>query len=85
MAETISTPPETDSITELAEFWQSHDLTDFDDALVEVTGPVFQRPAALSVVLPAGDLAALRARARQEKVPETALVSKWIHERLHAR
>jgi hypothetical protein len=80
----MSTPPETDSITALAESWQTHDFTDFEDALVEVTGPVFHLEESLSVVLPASDLAALRAKARQEQIPETALVSRWIHERLHA-
>ena len=80
----MSKLPETDSITALAEFWQTHDLTDFDDALVQVTEPVFQRPEPLSVVLPPADLAALRARARQEHIPETALVTRWIHERLQA-
>jgi len=84
MAKKMNKLPETDSITALAEFWQTHDLTDFEDALVEVTEPVFQRAERLSVSLPAADLAALRARARQEHTPETALVSKWIHERLHA-
>lgn len=79
----MSKLPETDSITALAEFWQTHDLTDFEDDLVEATEPVFQRAKPLSVILPAADLAALRARARQEHTPETALVSRWIHERLH--
>lgn len=35
--------PTTDSIRELASFWDTHDLTDFDDQLVEVTEPVFER------------------------------------------
>jgi hypothetical protein len=35
--------PKTDSIHELAEFWQRHDVTDFEDELVEVPGLVFQR------------------------------------------
>ncbi|WP_373508943.1 hypothetical protein [Thiocapsa sp.] len=76
--------PETDSITALAEFWQTHDLTDFEDAFVEVTEPVFQRTVRLSIILPAADLVALRAMARREHTPETALASKWIHERLQA-
>lgn len=76
--------PETDSITALAEFWQTHDLTDFEGALVEVTEPVLQDAERLSVILPAEDLAALRARARLEHTTETALVSRWIHERLQA-
>ena len=32
--------PQTDSIRELAEFWDTHDVTDFDDELEEVTEPV---------------------------------------------
>src|SRR5262249_48674622 len=35
--------PSTDSIEELARFWDRHDLTDFEDQLEEVTAPVFTR------------------------------------------
>lgn len=35
--------PKTDSIQELAEFWDTHDLTDFEDELEEVHEPIFQR------------------------------------------
>ncbi len=35
--------PKTDSIQELAEFWDTHDLTDFEDELEEVIEPVFVR------------------------------------------
>ena len=35
--------PETDSIEELAAFWDTHDLTDFEDQLEEVQEPVFVR------------------------------------------
>lgn len=31
----------TESIQELAQFWDSHDLTDFADELEEVSEPVF--------------------------------------------
>jgi hypothetical protein len=34
--------PKNDSIQELARFWDSHDLTDFEDELEEVTEPVFE-------------------------------------------
>jgi cystathionine gamma-lyase len=34
--------PKTDSIQELAEFWDAHDLTDFEDELEEVPERVFQ-------------------------------------------
>ncbi|MBC6481000.1 MAG: hypothetical protein GDA56_27740 [Hormoscilla sp. GM7CHS1pb] len=33
----------TDSIEELAKFWDSHDLTDFEYQLREVTDTVFER------------------------------------------
>jgi hypothetical protein len=35
--------PKTDSIEELARFWDAHDLTDFEDQLREVPGPIFER------------------------------------------
>ncbi len=33
--------PEIDSIEELAAFWDTHDLTDFENQLDEVTEPIF--------------------------------------------
>ncbi len=35
--------PDTDSIEELAHFWDTHDVTDFENEFVEVTEPVFVR------------------------------------------
>ena len=35
--------PQTDSIQELAHFWDMHDLTDFEGELEEVSEPVFER------------------------------------------
>ena len=34
--------PKTDSIQELAHFWNTHDLTDFEDELEEVDKPVLE-------------------------------------------
>ncbi len=36
---------QTDSINELARFWDTHDLTDFEEELMEVAEPVFERKA----------------------------------------
>lgn len=36
--------PETDSIEALAEFWDTHDVTDLEDDLEEVEARVFVRP-----------------------------------------
>ncbi len=34
--------PRTDSIQELAHFWDTHDLTDFEDELEVVNAPIFE-------------------------------------------
>lgn len=33
--------PNTNSIEELTHFWDTHDVTDYEEELVEVTEPVF--------------------------------------------
>ena len=43
--------PQTDSIQELAHFWDTHDLTDFEDELEEVSVPVFERKTMVIVRL----------------------------------
>ena len=43
--------PKTDSIQKLAEFWDTHDLTDFEDELEEVAEPIFVRGSAIKVHL----------------------------------
>ena len=45
--------PQTDSIQELARFWEKHDLTDFEDELEEVTEPVFVGRDSIRLHLPA--------------------------------
>jgi hypothetical protein len=40
--------PKTDSIQKLATFWDTHDLTDFEDDLVAIDTPVFVRGKAQS-------------------------------------
>ena len=44
--------PETDSIRELAAFWDTHDVTEFADELVEVAEPVFVRRPTKGVTVP---------------------------------
>lgn len=43
--------PRTDSIHELAEFWDTHDLTEFESELEEVKEPTFERETRISVQL----------------------------------
>ena len=86
MEGSIDTPrlPTTDSIHELAEFWDNHDLTDFEAELEEVTEPVFERSANLTLHLDASEVAALHGLARSSGVSESELVRQWIRQHLHA-
>jgi hypothetical protein len=73
----------TDSIQELAAFWQRHDLTDFEDELEEVPGPVFQRAHVVGVALTRDEHKALREVAASRGVDEATLIREWVRERLH--
>lgn len=44
--------PQTDSITELAKFWDSHSVADFDDQLDEVIEPIFDRESLVTIYPP---------------------------------
>jgi len=82
----IPYPPQTDSITELARFWDEHDLTDFEDALEEVSEPVFQRDdkAAILIHLHRQDAERLKMLASEEGVDYVHLIQAWVIEKLQA-
>lgn len=77
--------PNTDSITELAEFWDKHDITEFEDELEEVEEDVFVSGQGLTVHLPPSDAKALHQIATKRRVSESELVFKWIHEHVQAK
>jgi len=76
--------PDTDSIQELARFWDTHDLTDFESDLEEVPGPAFVRARAtsLTVELRPSEAQHLKTVARSKGLTETAVLRQWILERL---
>ena len=74
--------PTTDSIQELATFWQHHDVTDFEDELEEVPEPVFQRAYVVGVPLTGGEHQAVRDAAASRGLDEAALIREWVKERL---
>ena len=75
--------PKTDSIEELARFWDTHDLTDFLEDLKEVNSAVFRRSDVVRVPLTPTEHEALKRLAGIAGVDESALIHKWITERLH--
>jgi predicted DNA binding CopG/RHH family protein len=77
--------PETDSIEELARFWDTHDLTDFEDQLEEVTEPVFQHGVeTVAVPLQPQEIQAVRRIAESQGVDYIALIQGWVLEKLHS-
>ncbi len=77
--------PKTDSIKELARFWDMHDLTDFEDQLEEVTEPVFQhKMEAVSVPLNPQKVKAVKRIAESAGIEYSALIRGWVLEKLHS-
>ena len=67
--------PRTDSIEELARFWDTHDLTDFEAELTEVSEPVFERETSVRIHLPPQDAEAIERIAKAKGVRAWRLVS----------
>ena len=78
--------PQTDSIEELARFWDEHDLTEFEDELEEVTEPVFIRDqtAVVKIKLSPNELEQVKRLAKSKGVRYTSLLQEWVHEKLQA-
>jgi hypothetical protein len=76
MEKPMNTPkiPHTDSIAELARFWDTHDLTDFEDELEEVPESVFECRAeeTVTIHLPAPELEAVKRLAKAKGMGHTA-------------
>lgn len=64
--------PKTDSIQELAHFWDTHDLTDFEDEL----------GTQLLIPLEPRELEALSALAKSRDTSPVNLIREWLIERL---
>ena len=77
--------PNTDSVEELAKFWDTHDLTDFAYEPEEVEGPVFARQSTSAVTVPlsAEERMAIRRIAASRGLDEAALIHAWVQEKLH--
>lgn len=74
--------PQTDSIQELANFWDTHDLTDFENELEEVQESVFERIVPLS--LTPEEAAAVTAAAKSRGISPVMLIREWVTEGIKA-
>ncbi|MGD9634079.1 MAG: CopG family antitoxin [Pirellulales bacterium] len=74
--------PKTDSIEELAQFWDTHDLTDFEADLEEETEPVFDRESTFTVHLDPKNADTVRQIAESQGCPPAKLIQLWVDERI---
>lgn len=74
--------PQIDSIDALAHFWDSHDLTDFEDELEELVEPVFERETAVTIHLQPEEAQAIKKLAASQGVPDKDLIYRWVREKL---
>ncbi len=72
--------PKTDSIQELAHFWDTHDLTDFEDELEEVDEPIFE--SVISVQLEPEELEVIKTLAKAYGISPENLIREWVVERI---
>lgn len=74
--------PQTDSIQELAEFWDSHDLTAFEEELEEAPKPVFVGGRAIRLHLEPAEAEAVRRKAEAKGVSPEELIRSWVRQKL---
>lgn len=74
--------PQTDSIEELARFWDTHDLTDFADELEEVKESVFEHQTEVTIRLEPQDASAVTELAKSRGISQANLIQEWIVERI---
>ena len=72
--------PKTDSIQELAHFWDTHDLTDFEGELEEVSEPVFD--ALVSIQLAPEEFEVIETLAKSRGISPGNLIREWVVERI---
>ncbi len=74
--------PKSDSIRKLAEFWDTHDLTDFENELEEIADPVFVRGGAIKVQLENREAEAVQKMAKAKGVSAADLLRGWVQQKV---
>ncbi len=73
---------QTDSIEELARFGNTHDLTDVEDELEEVTEPVFEDSVVVKIHLQPQEIEAVKEIAQTKGIGSAELIREWILEKI---
>jgi len=76
--------PKIDSIQELADFWDTHDLTDFEGELEEVKEPVFDKNTVLKIHLQRDEADSVMKIAESKCISYDDLIRGWVIEQFNA-
>lgn len=83
MEKPLKTPmPNTDSIRQLTEFWDTHDFTDYEDQFEEVTKPLFSKKSIIHVEVSTQEAEAVDELAKSKGVKAADLVREWVQEKV---
>jgi len=87
MEKMMKTPklPYTDSIPELAQFWDAHDLMDFEEQLEEVAEAAFEQRTVISLNLESKDAEAIGMIAKTKGLETEELIYQWIRGKIHSQ
>ena len=80
MEKQIKKIPEFKTLEDMAEFWDCHDITDFEDELEEVNIPIFKNMSrkVVSLMLDADHHNKLKQIADKKKIGTTTLINEWV-------
>lgn len=76
--------PQTDSIAELAEFFDTHSLEEYDHEFEEVTEPLFENrititsPGNITVPLSPSEAERIKTEARHQGISPSDVIHRWI-------
>lgn len=74
--------PTTDSIEELAKFWDNHDLTDFEDQLEIVTESIFEKNTIVEIALQSKEIEKVKQIAQLKGINYSNLIREWVLEKV---
>jgi hypothetical protein len=74
--------PKFETVEQMAEFFDTHDMTDYEDEFEVVKEPVFVRPPAIKLHLEPRQVQALGRMAKAKGVSREELIREWVLEKL---
>ena len=76
--------PQTDSIKEIADFWDTHDITNYTNELEEVHEQIFDNSKEVSIKLDSNEIDEIEKLAKGRGISNADLIHEWVREKLKA-